>query len=214
MRGLLLLSGGFDSPVAGYVLSKEGAEIIAVHFSNVPFAGEEAEIKSKKLSEFLGFKKFFLVNLSKGFAGIAKNCNRKFYFVLSKRLMFREAEKIAKKEKCDFLITGENLGQVSSQTLSNLYVIDRSVSIPVIRPLIGFDKVDIINTCNEIGIYELAKGRECCDALGPEHPATVSREEVILEEEKKLFPRILSDEGVEEFKKTVRKIRKEHGFRV
>ena len=187
MKGLLLLSGGFDSPVAGYLLSKEGAEVLAVHFSNVPFAGEEAEMKSRELTEVLGFKKFFLVNLSKGFAEIAKKCNRKFYFILSKRLMLREAEKIAKKERCDFLITGENLGQVSSQTLPNLFVIDRSVSIPIIRPLIGLDKIDIINMCKEIGIYELAKGKECCDALGPEHPATISREEVILEEEEKLI---------------------------
>ena len=185
MRGLLLLSGGFDSPIAGYLMKKKGMDILAVHFSNIPFTDESPGVKSRKLAKKLGFS-FLAKDLAKGFSDIAKKCNIKYYFVLSKRLMFREAEKIAKKENCKFLITGENLGQVSSQTLSNLYVIDRAVKIPVIRPLIGLDKEEIIDICRNIGIYDLASGKECCDALGPDHPCTVSREEIILKEEEKL----------------------------
>jgi thiamine biosynthesis protein ThiI len=186
MKGLLLLSGGFDSPVAGQVMKKRGAIIVAVHFSNEPFVGKEPEAKARKLSQKLQFEKFLSVDLSSGFAAIAQKCTRKYYFVLSKRLMFREAEKVAHKEGCSFLITGENLGQVSSQTLSNLHVIDNAVSIPVVRPLIGFDKEEIIARCKALGIYELASGKECCDALGPNHPCTISREDMILKEEEKL----------------------------
>ena len=186
MKGLLLLSGGFDSPVAGQVMKKAGVTIVALHFSNEPFVGKEPEAKARELAQKLQFEKFLSVDLSSGFAAIAQKCTRKYYFVLSKRLMFRKAETIAKKEGCSFLITGENLGQVSSQTLSNLHVIDAAVSIPVVRPLIGFDKEEIIARCRALGVYELASGKECCDALGPDHPCTVSSEEIILEEEKKL----------------------------
>jgi thiamine biosynthesis protein ThiI len=186
MRGRLLLSGGFDSPVAGYLVKKQGAEVLAVHFSNEPFAGTEPAKKSRELAETLGFKKFLIIDLSATLMKISQTCIHAYYFVLSKRLMLREAEKLAKKEECDFLITGESLGQVSSQTLSNLQVIDRAVSIPVVRPLIGFDKEEIIRLSRQLGIYELAKGKECCDALGPAHPATVSTEGIIQEEEAKL----------------------------
>lgn len=185
MKALLLISGGFDSPVAGYLMQQKGAEIIAVHFSYEPFTDNGPEIKSKRACDMLGFEKFIVVNISKECEQIAKNCNHKLYFVLTKRLMLRKAEEIAKKESCDFLITGENLAQVSSQTLSNLRSITDAVKIQVIRPLLTYDKEEIIKIARDIGTYEISIGPEVCDVLGPKHPATRSKlEEVKLEEEK------------------------------
>ena len=185
-KGLLLLSGGFDSPVAGYLMQKKGVEVLAVHFPSKLITDEESEKKSRKLAEFLGFKKFFSIDISGPLVAISKTCEHRYYFVLMKRLMYRVAEKIAKKEKCRFLITGENLAQVSSQTLQNLATIGKSVKIPVIRPLLGLDKEEIINIAKEIGTYQTSCGPEHCDALGPPHPATMAREKNILIEEKKL----------------------------
>src|SRR3989344_5260168 len=109
MKALLLISGGFDSPVAGYLMQQKGLEIIAVHFSYEPLTDNGPEIKSRKAAEVLGFKKFIVVNIAKECEQIAKNCDHRLYFVLTKRLMLKKAEEIAKKENCKFLITGENL---------------------------------------------------------------------------------------------------------
>lgn len=187
MKGLLLISGGFDSPVAGYLMQQKRVEIIAVHFSYEPFTDNGPEIKSRKASELLGFKKFVVVNIGKECEQIAKNCNHKFYFVLTKRLMLRKAEEIAKREKCDFLITGENLAQVSSQTLLNLKSITDAVKIPILRPLLTYEKNEIIKLAMKIGTYEISKGPEVCDVLGPKHPATRSNLEDIRIEEGKLL---------------------------
>lgn len=185
-KSLLLLSGGFDSAVAGWMMQKKGHEISAVHFSFEPLTDSTPEDKSRKISEFLGFKKFVVVNISKEIKAIAEKCDRKYYFVLMKRLMLKKAEKIAKKEKCSFLITGDNLGQVSSQTPENLFAIDGAVEISVLRPLIAMDKVEIIRIAEKIGTYELSKGKEMCDILGPEHPSTRAPLESVLREENKL----------------------------
>ena len=185
-KGLLLLSGGFDSPVAGYMMKKQGVELLAIHFSSKIITDINSEEKSRKLAELLGIKKIIVFDISKELIRISKECEHRYYFVLMKRLMYRIAEREAKKEKCGFLITGENLAQVSSQTLQNLATIAKSVKIPVMRPLLGFDKEEIINLAKEIGTYETSCGPEHCDALGPAHPATQATEANIITEEKKL----------------------------
>jgi thiamine biosynthesis protein ThiI len=187
MKGLLLISGGIDSPVAGHFMQQVGVELEAVHFSSEPFTDDTPEKKSRELCKILGIENLHVVNISKQLKEMVDKCNRKYYFVLAKREMLRQAEKIAKERKCQFLVTGENLAQVSSQTLSNLVTIDRAVGIPVFRPLLGFDKVEIVNIAEEIGTYESSKGPEFCDVLGPKRPATKSTEEKILEEEKKFI---------------------------
>lgn len=186
MKGLLLLSGGIDSPVAGYMMKQRGIGLAAVHFSLEPITDNGPEMKCRKIVDRLGIEKLHIINVAKEYQEIASKCIHKHYFVLTKRLMYRIAEKIAKKEKCDFLITGENLAQVSSQTLENLVVINRAVEIPVLRPLLGFDKSEIIKTAEEIGTFEISKGPEVCDLLGPKHPSTRVDEKIVLEEEKEL----------------------------
>lgn len=181
MKGLLLLSGGIDSPVAGWMLQKK-MEVMAVHFSFEPLTDNTPEVKSREIAQKLGMK-LVVLNISKEIKMIADRCERKYYFVLMKRIMVRKAEDLAKKEKGGFLITGENLGQVSSQTLENLAAIDAAVGIPVLRPLIAKDKQEIIQLAEEIGTFEISKGKEMCDVLGPEHPSTKARLEDIEQQE-------------------------------
>ena len=185
-KGLLLLSGGFDSPVAGHMMQKQGVEVLAVHFSSKLVTDVESEKKSKKLSKILGIKKLFVVDISEALLRFSKECEHKFYFVLMKRLMYRVAERIAESEGCGFLITGENLAQVSSQTLQNLSVLDKAAGMVVMRPLLGFDKDEIIQAAKKIGTYQTSCGPEHCDALGPAHPSTKAKEYFVLKEEGKM----------------------------
>jgi len=185
MKGLLLISGGFDSPVAGYIMQKQDIEIIALHFSYEPFTDNGPEIKSRKASEILGFKKFIVINISKECELIAKKCEHKYYFILTKRLMIKKATEIAKKEDCYFLITGENLGQVGSQTLTNLNSITLATDMKILRPLLTYDKNEIIKIARNIFTYDVSVGPEVCDVLGPRNPATKSEIEDIEYEETK-----------------------------
>jgi len=199
LKGLLLLSGGFDSAVAGYLAKESGIELHAVHFSFEPIVSNEAGKKAEKLSQLIGAESFFPIKIGKALEKIANDCEHRFYFVLMKRLMLKTAEKLCKKKGFDFIITGENLGQVSSQTLSNLSAIEQAVSIPVIRPLLGFDKIEIIDFAKKIGTYETSCGPEMCDILGPKKPATRCSLEKILEEEKKLDEENLITELLKDF---------------
>lgn len=185
-KGILLLSGGIDSAVAGHLAIKEGHALLPLHFSTEKITGIQPTEKSRKLASMLGIKDFYWVEASDAFAEISRTCFYNYYFVFIKRLMLRKAQELAEKQKAGFLITGENLGQVSSQTLSNLSSIDRAVEMPVIRPLLSFAKTEIIKIAREIGTLETSTGKEMCDALGPNHPATKTLYEKILEEEKKL----------------------------
>ncbi len=185
-KGVLLLSGGIDSPVAGHVMAREGVEVLGLHFSLEPFTDSAPEEKARKVSDLLGFPSLYVSSIGEALAEIARQCKHRYYFVLSKRLMYRVAEALARDKQARFLITGESLGQVSSQTLHNLRAIDDAVGIPVVRPLIGWDKVDIIDAAREIGTYDISKGPEVCDVLGPTHPATQAKIEVVESEESRL----------------------------
>ena len=185
-KALLLLSGGIDSPVAGHLIARQGLEVLAVHFSLEPITDDAAAVKSRRLAERLRLSKLFVVTVGPAFAEIARACDRRLYFVLSKRLMVRIAEAIAKREGCTYLLTGESLGQVSSQTLPNLRAIDAASSMVVLRPLIGFDKEETVRIAREIGTYGISEGPEICDLLGPMHPATKASVEQVLGEEARL----------------------------
>ena len=185
-KGVLLLSGGFDSPVAGYLMARQGLDLVAAHFSLEPITDDAAAIKARTLCGLLGIRSLYVVRVGESFAEVAHAANRRFYFVLTKRLMVRLADGIADRESADVLVTGENLGQVSSQTLASLRAIDAVARHPVVRPLIGFDKQEIVDRAKAIGTYEVSKGPEICDLLGPPKPATHARLDQILAEEAKV----------------------------
>jgi thiamine biosynthesis protein ThiI len=183
---VLLLSGGFDSPVAGYLMRQQGFEIVAAHFSLEPITDAESSVKSRKLVGILGLSTLYVVRVGEAFAEVAHACHRRFYFVLTKRLMVRLADAIADREGAEVLVTGENLGQVSSQTLTNLRAIDAVARHAVLRPLIGMDKQEIVDRAKAIGTYEVSVGPEICDLLGPARPATAARLDQIIQEETRL----------------------------
>ncbi|MCX8189930.1 MAG: 7-cyano-7-deazaguanine synthase [Candidatus Diapherotrites archaeon] len=184
-KALLLLSGGIDSPVAGHIAMKS-AEVVALHFASEKITGKESINKSIKLCRILRIKKLFIVDISDELIEIASKCKHAYYFVLMRRFMLRVAEEIAKKENCSFVVTGESIGQVSSQTLQNMSVISLAVMIPLVRPLLCMEKDEIVRIAHKIKTFEASKGPEYCDALGPKHPVTKASLEKVLEEEKKM----------------------------
>ncbi len=157
-------------------------EIIAVHFHQEPLSDKKEVEKVKELAKLLEIKKVYLIPFIDVLKTLTEKCNHKNYFILQKILMFKGAEMIAKKEGAKNLITGENLGQVSSQTLSNLKTISKHVEIEIFRPLLTFDKQEIINIAKKNGTYEISKGPEICNLLGPKNPATKSKPEEISKE--------------------------------
>ncbi len=198
-RGLLLLSGGIDSPVAGYLAGKK-SEIIAFHLSNERFSGTESIEKVEKISKKLKFKKLIVIDVAEQLKEIAEKANHSLYFVLQRRFFMRLASLVALKEKCDFIVTGDSLGQVSSQTLTNMSVISRAASLPVARPLLGFNKQETTDLANKIGTFEISKGPEMCDVLGPKHPSTRASLEGIESEEEKIGLNMLAEKAFSQIK--------------
>lgn len=191
MKLLALISGGIDSPVAAQMLLAKGAELVAVHFDNRPFADEKQIEKTRvlvrKLEELSKRKiKFYLVPHGKSLLEISRKATRRFGCVICRRMMIRTAERIAGRENADALLTGESLGQVASQTLRNIGTEEASVDIPIIRPLIGLDKVEIERIAKEIGTYDTSIMPGSCCTFVPDKPATQARLKSILEEESKM----------------------------
>ncbi len=182
-KALLLLSGGFDSAVSGYLAQRKGYYLEALHFSSEPLTDNTPEKKAAGAAKKLGIKKLYVANMSSFLAEMAPAAG-KYYFVLMKRFMDMIAERVANEKGMEAIVTGENLAQVSSQTLSNVAVIDRATGLPVLRPVLCYDKREIIDKAKEIGVYGICEGKEQCDVLGPQKPATVSRVETMEEIEK------------------------------
>lgn len=175
-RGLLLLSGGIDSPVAGFLMAKRGVLVDCLHFHSYPFTSERAEEKVKKLAEdisnFSGELTFYSVNILDIQKEININCPEDEMTIISRRFMMRVADKIARDNGYDCIITGENLGQVASQTIDGLKVTDAITEKIVFRPLIGMDKVNIIDIAKDIDTYEtsILPYEDCCTVFLPKHP--------------------------------------------
>ncbi len=186
MKGLLLLSGGIDSPVAGLLMKNLGVRVIGVHFHTQPFTKEDTVEKSAALARITGLEKLYVVPIGEQSAEIVKKCNHKYYFILTRRLMWRVAEALARKEGCDFLITGENLGQVSSQTLHSIAATDNAVKTLIARPLLTNDKSETVALAKKLGTYDASIGPEMCCALGPKHPVTRASIKYVEREEAKL----------------------------
>jgi thiamine biosynthesis protein ThiI len=191
MKFVSLISSGIDSPVATYLLSKKADEIILVHADIRPLT-DDKEIKNFiKLAKFLKkhiscSMKVYLVPHGDSLSVFKQNCKDRFTCVFCKRMLLRYAEKIAEKEKCDAIIMGDSLGQVASQTLQNIRTIEQAINTPVLRPLIGFDKEDVIKIAKEIGTYDLSiLPSNDCEAV-PVKPATMAKIEQIEAEEDKI----------------------------
>jgi len=194
-RGIALLSGGFDSPVAIHLM-QERLEIVAAHFHQQELTGLQEVEKVRALVRALGLKKAYLIPFTFVLKAIVEKCTHKDYFILQKIAMFQAAGMLAEKEGAHFLITGENLAQVSSQTLSNLTTITKHVSQEILRPLLTYDKEEIIRVAKKIGTYETSKGPEICSLLGPKHPATKSDYAKIKMELEKLELQSLLQESI------------------
>lgn len=202
-KGMVLLSGGIDSPVAAWMMAKRGMIIEAVHFHSYPYTSQRAQKKVEDLAgivaEYCGNFKMHVINLLPIQEQIVQNCPEDETTILVRRFMMRIAEKIAEKNGDMMLITGENLGQVASQTAESLVVTDRCVKMPVMRPLIAMDKVDIMDKAEEIGTFEtsIQPYEDCCTVFLPKHPTTKPRLERIEESESKLDVEKLVQDAVE-----------------
>ena len=191
-KGLILLSGGIDSPVAAWMMAKRGMEIEAVHYHSYPYTSRRAQEKVRKLAEILAIYcsrfKMHVINMLPIQEEIVKNCPEEQMTIQLRRFMMRAGEMIAEKNECGMLITGESLGQVASQTSDSLIVTDASVSIPVMRPLIAMDKADIVDIAKDIGTYEksIEPYEDCCTVFLPKHPLTKPKLNKILESESKM----------------------------
>ncbi len=185
-KALLLLSDGIDSPVAGYLMKKQNVELLGIHMDNRPLTDDRPIEKVKKIAKIIGINKLYVIPHGPNQVQFIKNCDRKFGCVLCRRMMYRLAEEIAKKEGCDFIVSGENLGQVASQTIPNLATEQSVITIPILRPLLCFDKQETINIAKEIGTYEISIEKSICCSAVPKNPATRSKKEVLEHEEKKI----------------------------
>lgn len=177
-RGLILLSGGIDSPVAAWMMARRGMLIEAVHFHSYPYTSKRAQEKVEKLAgivaSYSGRIRMHVINLLPIQEQIVQHCPEEETTILVRRFMMRIAQEIARKNRCMMLITGEDLGQVASQTAEAITVTDACVDLPVLRPLIGMDKVDIMDKAREIGTYEtsIEPFEDCCTVFLPKHPTT------------------------------------------
>lgn len=177
-KGLLLVSGGIDSPVAGFMLARRGVELDALHFFSPPYTGVKAREKvielCKIVSTYSHKINLYIVNFTEPQLAIRDNCPKEQMVLLMRRIMMRIAERVAKEKGSDAIITGENLGQVASQTMKSIAATNDVVSIPVFRPLIGMDKNDIIDIAKKIGTFEtsILPYEDCCTIFVPKHPET------------------------------------------
>lgn len=175
-KGILMLSGGIDSPVAGYLALKRGVRIEGVYFESPPHTSEAAKNKVKELAKTLtnysGYIKLHIVNFTNIQEEIYKKIPHEYLITIMRRMMYRITEKLAKKNNAKVIINGESIGQVASQTLTSMNVINNVVSIPVIRPVACLDKLEIIDISKKINTYEtsILPYEDCCTIFVPEHP--------------------------------------------
>ena len=201
-KGLLMLSGGIDSPVAGYLALKRGIDIDCLYFEAPPHTSIEAKNKVIKLAdiinEYSGNIKVHIVPFTKIQEEIYKNCPSEYNITIMRRMMYRIAEKYAKKIKANAIINGESVGQVASQTLTSMLVINSVTNMPVIRPVACMDKLEIIEISNKIGTYEtsILPFEDCCTIFLPKHPVINPRIDKCELYEKNFDYELLIDETV------------------
>ena len=201
-KGLLMLSGGIDSPVAGYLSMKRGINVECLYFESPPHTSEEAKNKVKKLAEILneysGKIKLHVVPFTKIQEEIYKKCPDNYMITIMRRMMYRIAEKYAKKIKAKIIINGESIGQVASQTLDSMVCINEVTNMPVIRPVATYDKLEIIDIAKKINTYEtsILPYEDCCTIFVPKHPVIKPELEKAKEYEKAFDFEKLIDESI------------------
>ncbi len=177
-RAAVMISGGIDSPVAAYLMARRGLELNAIHFASPPYTSPRAELKVRqllsKVAKYSGTIRLGIVPFTEIQEEIAKNCPEEYFTLIMRRMMLRIAQTLAAQRDCGALITGESLGQVASQTMPALAVTDALAKMPVLRPLIGMDKEDIIAISRKIDTFEISiqPYEDCCTVFTPKHPRT------------------------------------------
>ncbi len=175
-KGMLMLSGGIDSPVAGYLALKRGVQIECIYFDSPPHTSMEAKNKvltlASLLNQYSGHMKVHVIPFTKLQEAIFKNCDPTYMITIMRRMMYRITERLAKKRNCKIIINGESIGQVASQTLTSMSVINEVTNMPVIRPVACMDKLEIIRMSEKIGTYEtsILPFEDCCTIFVPKHP--------------------------------------------
>lgn len=177
-RALLLLSGGLDSPVAGYMMAKRGVHISAIHFEAPPYTSERARMKVErlavKMAEYCGMINFICVPFTEIQEKIRENCPEELFTIIMRRIMMEVAQRIAVQKDLSALVTGESIAQVASQTMAAMVCTDAVCRMPVFRPCIGMDKIEIIEIARKIGTYDISiePYEDCCTVFTPRHPKT------------------------------------------
>lgn len=188
-KGAILISGGIDSPVAAWMMAKRGIDLTAIHFASPPYTSKRAEMKVvsllEKVAKYSGRMTMFTVPFTEIQEQIKDNCPEELFTLIMRRAMMKAAEKIARKENCQALITGESVGQVASQTIYALACTDNAANMPVFRPLIGMDKDEIIEISRKIDTFEtsILPYEDCCTVFTPKHPKTRPNLEDIIKAE-------------------------------
>ena len=177
-RGLLLLSGGIDSPVAGYMMAKRGVDISAIHYVSPPYTSDRARLKVERLCEklvpWVGETAFYCVPFTKIQEALRDNCPEELFTIIMRRLMIKIAQRISEKNNIQCLITGESVGQVASQAMGAIVCTDNAADMPVFRPVIGMDKTEIIEISRKIDTFDISiePYEDCCTVFTPKHPKT------------------------------------------
>lgn len=191
-NGLLLLSGGIDSPVAGYMMARRGMRVSALHFTSEPYTSPRSKEKvmrlAKILSDYCGHIKFYTISVTDIQEKIREKCSWDYLTIILRHCMMKLAEEIAGKNHLQCIITGESLGQVASQTMEAINATNYGVKYPVFRPCIGLDKQQIVEIAQQIGTYEtsIEPYEDCCTVFTPRHPVTKPKLYKVFEEEQKL----------------------------
>jgi len=206
-RAMCLLSGGIDSPVAAYMIAKRGVEIEAVHFFSYPYTSQLAKDKvvelARLVTKYSGKMTVNVVSFTEIQEAIRDNCPEEYFTLIMRRFMMEISQRIAKHDGCGALITGENLGQVASQTMEAMGVTGAVVDIPIFMPLIGFDKEEIVTIARKIGTMEtsILPYEDCCTVFTPKHPKTKPTISQLVEAEKKLDREALIERAMENIEK-------------
>ena len=206
-RAMCLLSGGIDSPVAAYMIGKRGVEIEAVHFFSYPYTSQLAKDKvielARLVTKYTGRMTVNVVSFTEIQEAIRDNCPEEFFTLIMRRFMMEISQRIAKRDGCGALITGENLGQVASQTMEAMAVTGAVVDIPIFMPLVGMDKEEIVTIARKIGTMEtsILPYEDCCTVFTPKHPKTKPTIAQLLDVEKKLDRETLIQRALDSIEK-------------